>query len=90
MAIVKATLSDDELEQVSGGVIFNSSRLITQDGKNLQNPWEVLDENGNILVRDGKEQRYATQQEAAAAAARWGVDTREESWDWVRGRRGML
>ena len=40
-------LGDDQLEEVTGGVIFNASGII---GSDSNNPWEVLDNrNGNVL-----------------------------------------
>ena len=86
---INGKLNDDELDGVSGGVVFNSSGLMTDDHKNRDNPWEVLDENGNIIVANGREMRFPTQKAAEDAARLLGVDPREENWDWVKGRRGI-
>jgi hypothetical protein len=78
-------LSEDELDGVSGGAIFNASNII---GSNKDKPWEVLDDKGNI-VRDknGNELRFASRDDAVAAAATAGVGWDEVNWNWVVDRR---
>ena len=74
-------LSEDELDGVSGGAIFNASNIIgSTEGK----PWEVLDDKGNIKRdKDGNELRFASRDDAVAAAARAGVGYNEVDWGWV-------
>ena len=83
-------LGDEELEQVSGGYIFNSYDLVTEDGKNKTAPWEVLGEDGNILVVNNKELRFKTKGEAEQAARDNNVSDAEVTWEWVKGRRGIV
>jgi hypothetical protein len=84
-------LNDDSLNEVSGGVIFDSSVLNTDDHKNLQTPWEVLGLDGNIMVdKNGKELRFATKNEAIEAARSNNISEAEVSWEWVKGRRGIF
>ena len=78
-------LSEEELDGVSGGVIFNASNII---GSNKDKPWEVLDEKGNIVRdKDGNELRFASRDDAVAAAATAGVSWKEVDWNWVVDRR---
>ena len=42
-------MNDSDLENVSGGLIFNASNI---SGSDPARPWEVLDnKNGNVLMR---------------------------------------
>ena len=78
-------LSEDELDGVSGGAIFNAINII---GSNKDKPWEVLDDKGNIVRdKDGNELRFASRDDAVAAASRAGVGWNEVDWNWVVDRR---
>lgn len=90
MAAEIRKLNDDNMDQVSGGYIFNSSGLYTDDHENTKTPWEVLDNNGNVMVVNGRELRFTNQQDAAQAARENNVSDAEVDWDWVKGRRGIL
>ena len=71
-------LNDEELEQVSGGAIFNASGI---SGSDPGNPWEVLDGNGNVKGR------YPTREMAIYNAGKMNVDFFEVSWDQVQAMR---
>lgn len=74
-------IDDSNLENVSGGVIFNSSGII---GADKNNPWEVLDDrNGNVIGR------YATRDDAIANAGKSGQNHMEVNWDQVQQLRGQ-
>lgn len=77
-------LSVDELEEVTGGVIFNASGII---GADANNPWEVLDNrNGNVLAR------FSNKQDAINKANSYGggaMDSLEVNWDQVLKLRGQ-
>lgn len=83
-------LNDDDLVKVTGGVLFDSSNLWTEDHKNMLTPWELLDDNANVLVINGTEMRFPTREAALQAASAYGIDATEENWDWVKGRRGIV
>ena len=71
-------LNDSELENVSGGFIFNASNI---SGSDPSRPWEVIDnKNGNVL------NRFATKEQAWSCASSYGgstYDTMEINWDDV-------
>ena len=79
-------LSDDTLEQVAGGVIFDASGI---SGSDAYYNWEVLDNNnGNVI------NRYHTKEEAIVdTVKRFGGnnprDIQEVGWDEVRHLRGQ-
>ncbi len=77
-------LSTDELDAVNGGALFNASRI---QGSDPNRPWEVLDERGNIITYNGQELRFASRDDAVAAAARAGASWNEVDWAWVQDRR---
>lgn len=65
-------ISDDEFENVSGGLLFNSSGI---DGADKDNPWEVIDGNtGETLAR------FKTQDEAKDEARRRKMSYKEIYW----------
>lgn len=72
-------LSDETIEQVSGGAIFNAKDI---DGSDHNNPWEVLDGKGNVLGR------YKTRDEAIYNAGYHRVGGNEVDWDTVQRMRG--
>ncbi|MBO4374220.1 MAG: bacteriocin [Lachnospiraceae bacterium] len=80
-------INDDDLQNVSGGLIFNASNI---QGADPDKPWEVLDDHtGNNIWINGEKQVFATQKEAEDAAKRIGANTLEISWDEVQRLRGQ-
>ena len=77
-------LGMNELDTVGGGAIFDASEI---KGSDPNRPWEVLDDNGNIVVFDGEELRFKTREEAIALAHVVGVSDEQVYWDWVTKRR---
>ena len=79
-------VSDADMGEVSGGVIFNSQGI---SGADAYNYWELLDNNnGNVLGR------YHTREDACIdAVRRFGGnnprDIQEVGWDEVRRLRGQ-
>lgn len=77
-------INETELENVSGGVIFNASQIM---GSTPGKPWEVLDNNDGHVI-----DRYATRQEAEKRAKEFGncpANAIEYNWDQVRQLRGQ-
>lgn len=57
-------INDQELENASGGLIFNATNI---SGADPRNPWEVIDnKNGNVIAR------FATRDQAVAKASSYG------------------
>ena len=80
-------IDDNDLENVSGGVLFNSTGI---SGADPEKPWEVLDDHtGEIIYFNGKKQVFKTRKEAIDAAKRLGLNTMEFTWDQVLEKRGM-
>ncbi|MBO4904736.1 MAG: hypothetical protein J5367_05900 [Lachnospiraceae bacterium] len=71
-------LNDSELENVSGGFIFNATNI---SGSDPMRPWEVIDnKNGNVL------NRFGTKAEAEACARSYGsltYNAMEINWNDV-------
>ena len=83
MAIFNNKLSDDDLDVVSGGGIFDSSGLSTDDNENKKDPWEVIDDSdGKVLAR------CKTQNEALYVAGQKKVNSVEYNWNQVQQLRG--
>jgi hypothetical protein len=79
--IIMSKLSEDAMEQVKGGVIFNAVNII---GADPNRPWEVLDDkNGNKIAA------YATREEALWVAGACGENAVELNWDQVLQLRGQ-
>ena len=80
-------IDDNDLGNVSGGVIFNSSGI---SGSDPEKPWEVLDDHtGEIIYFNGVKQVFKTRKEAIEAAKSIGVNLLEYNWDEVLCLRGM-
>lgn len=80
-------INDDDLGNVSGGVIFNSKGI---DGADRDKPWEVLDDHtGNNIYFNGVKQVFATREEALKAAKEIGANAMEVTWDQVLQMRGQ-
>ena len=78
---MKNMLTDDELNNVAGGVIFNASGI---SGADHNNPWEVLDDKtGDVRGR------FANRDDAVAYAGRMGQNHMEVNWDQVQQLRGQ-
>ncbi|MBR1524746.1 MAG: hypothetical protein IJ641_09885 [Lachnospiraceae bacterium] len=78
---INTKLDEDDLENVSGGVIFNATGII---GADSNNPWELLDDtNGSTLGR------FPTRDDAIAAAGAKGKNHMEINWDQVQQLRGQ-
>lgn len=82
MAMIKEKLNDNDLENVSGGLLFYAGDV---DGSKKGKPWEVIDNyNGNVV------RRFADYDEAYDYARSFGGDpenVREIKWgelDWLR------
>ncbi len=75
-------INDDELEGVSGGIIFNASRI---SGSDPNNPFEVLDDNnGQVLAR------ASTYDQARRYAESMGKSVEyTEDWDRILRLRGQ-
>lgn len=68
-------INDDEMDKVSGGLIFNAQNI---SGSERDNPYEVLDRKGNVCFRTNN--YYA----AYDFAVRNGFDPEyTEDWDRV-------
>ena len=77
-------LVDEQLEEVTGGVIFNSSGII---GADPNNPWEVLDNrNGNVLCRFNNKADAERQAKSYGGGA---MDSLEVDWNQVLKLRGQ-
>ena len=80
-------IDDNDLGNVSGGVLFNSTGI---SGADPEKPWEVLDDHtGEIIYFNGEKQVFKTRKEAIEAAKRLGLNTMEFTWDQVLEKRGM-
>lgn len=85
MAIASAQkLSDENLENVSGGAIFYAGDIA---GHNPEAPWEVINDSGHDV--NGKGQgavlgQFSTPGDAADAARRLGLNDQEIGWNRVR------
>ena len=76
-------LSDDDLEGVSGGVLFNASKI---SGSDPGKPWEVLDNNnGNVLNRFTN--RADAEKWTRDTYGNAGGNTMEVNWDQVQAMR---
>ena len=74
-------INENDLEGISGGVIFNSKGITGADDSK---PWEVLDDHtGNNIYWNGEKQVFATKEEALKAAKMIGANTMEVTWDQV-------
>lgn len=83
MAIFNGKLSDDVLDEVTGGGIFNSGGLSTDDNENKKDPWEVIDDgDGRVLAR------CQTRDEALYVAGQKKVNHVEYTWEQVQNLRG--
>ena len=69
-------LSDEQLEGVSGGYIFDAS-VLTPNGSDLY-PWEILDWNGNVV------DRCASYVWAENLALERGYSCEELTWEQVQ------
>lgn len=71
-------INDQEIGEVSGGLIFNASNI---SGADPTKPWEVIDnKNGNVLAR------FATRDQAVANASQYGANpynAMEVDWNAV-------
>ncbi len=69
-------IDDKELENISGGLIFNATNIA---GSDPANPWEVIDnKNGNVIGR------FPTRDQAYASASSYHgstYDTIEINWN---------
>ncbi|MBQ4483221.1 MAG: hypothetical protein II966_08325 [Lachnospiraceae bacterium] len=74
MAEINGRIDDNELDQVTGGAIFNSSGII---GADPNRNWEVLDDRGNVM------ERFNNRNDAEKFARDRGVGTWEANWDMV-------
>lgn len=80
-------IDDNDLGNVSGGVLFNSSGI---RGADPEKPWEVLDDRtGEIIYLNGRKLVFETREEAADFAERLGLNTMEYTWDKVLYLRGQ-
>ena len=70
-------LNDSNLENVSGGLIFNAQNIA---GSDPNNPWEVVDnKNGNVLARFNNEQ--AAKDYVTRTYGTYAYNTMEISWN---------
>lgn len=81
----KKTINDDELENVSGGYVFNQANLPENPSSpsDRQNPyWEIIDDNnGEVLYK------FKTKEEAQKGARELGLDDMEigtQHLNWLR------
>lgn len=68
-------MSDDQLDGVAGGVIFNAGDI---DGSDRDYPWEVLDSRNGRVIR-----RFRNRRDAADYAWHIGESEREVDWNEV-------
>ncbi|MBR4168982.1 MAG: hypothetical protein IKR47_04580 [Lachnospiraceae bacterium] len=79
-------LSEEELANAAGGVLFDASDII---GADPAHPYEILNnQNGNVIAR------FSNKQDAINYAhAQWGwgnaMDTMDVNWDQVQILRGQ-
>ena len=72
-------IKDNDLVQVAGGGgIFNAKDI---SGSDKNNPWEVLDDSGNVKGR------YSNRDEAVYNAGKLQTGFNELTWDQVQGMR---
>ena len=70
-------INDSNLENVSGGLIFNASNI---SGSDPANPWEVIDnKNGNVLARFNNEQ--AAKDYVTRTYGSYAYNTMEINWN---------
>ena len=74
----KARINDDALDEVSGGAIFCSKGIM---GADPNNPWEVLDDKGNVVGR------FNNRNDAINCARDKNLGTWEANWDMVQSMR---
>lgn len=74
MSDINGKISDNELDNVTGGAIFNSSGIM---GADPNRPWEVLDDRGNVR------ERFNNRQDAERYARDKDLGTWEANWDMV-------
>ena len=72
-------LTDDAMDKVAGGSIFDASGI---QGHDPANPWEVLDIRGDVVAR------AASREDAIVLALENGQTIDEIDWDQVRKMRG--
>jgi hypothetical protein len=67
-------MTDEELKNLSGGVIFNATGII---GSDPYNPWELIDNyNGNVLAR------FRTKEDAIRFShEKYGYGNAEDTWE---------
>lgn len=71
-------LTDEELRNLSGGVVFNATNII---GADPDNPWELIDNyNGNVIARF-KSKDDAIQYSHDHYGYGNAMDTMEINWD---------
>lgn len=70
----KNRLDDDMLENVNGGYLFYSEGI---GGANPDLPWEIIDENGDVKGRFGKNEYKAAQE----AAKKMGLSDEVIGWE---------
>ena len=79
MGIFENRLSEDQLEGVSGGGYLDASGLVTQDQKNLSEPFEVIDDGTGVVL-----ERCKTEQDAIAATGKYKVNHVKYTFDQVQ------
>ena len=72
-------LNDDELEAVSGGAVFDARNII---GSDKNNPFEVVDDRGNVIGR------FPNEGDAKKFAEDKGLGKYSIDWNEVLRRRG--
>ena len=85
MSNINGKISDAELDNVAGGVIFNSTGI---SGNDPNNPWEVLDNhNGRVL---GRFNNLGAAEDYARTYGNDPMNTMQVSWQQVRKLRGEI
>jgi len=80
-------IDDNDLGNVSGGVLFNSTGI---SGADPEKPWEVLDDRtGEIIYLNGRKLVFKTREEAIEATKSIDVNIVESNLDEVLYLRGQ-
>ncbi len=75
-------LSDDELNKVSAGYVFDATHI---PGADPERPWQIIDEKGNVISTGG----FISRQQAQLMAAGMLQSIEEIDYDRLMQLRGL-